>query len=91
MISFIRKRYILKRASKPTICKFALCWFPACHYLQDDHVAKKLNDLTLFVFKPRVRLGQKTETRTKYQIHTEFTMLNSRYVGSLHLTILRIT
>jgi hypothetical protein len=44
----------------------------------------------LFVFKPRVRLGQKTETRTKYQIHTEFTMLNSRYVGSLHRTILRI-
>jgi hypothetical protein len=53
--------------------------------------SQKIKLLTLFVFKSRVRLGQKTETRTKYQIHTEFTMLNSRYVGSLHLTILRIT
>jgi hypothetical protein len=53
--------------------------------------SQKIKLLTLFVLKPRVRLGQKTETRTKYQIHTEFTMLNSRYVGSLHLTILRIT
>jgi hypothetical protein len=25
----------------------------------------------------------------KYQIHPEFTALNSRYIGSLHLTILR--
>jgi hypothetical protein len=51
--------------------------------------SQKIKLFDLVVFKPRVRLGQKTET--KYQIHIEFTMLNWRYVGSLHLTILRIT
>jgi hypothetical protein len=53
--------------------------------------SQKIKLFDLVFFKPRVRLGQKTETWTKYQIHTEFTMLNWRYVGSLHLTILRIT
>jgi hypothetical protein len=67
--------------------------FLECHYLVFTRLprSQKIKLFDLVCFQPRVRLGQKTETRTKYQIHSEFTMLNSRYVGSLHLTILRIT
>jgi hypothetical protein len=64
---------------------------PCMSLLTRQPRSQKIKLFDLVCFKPRVRLGQKTATRTKYQIHTEFTMLNSRYVGFLHLTILKIT